>query len=124
MIKRLCTHAGRSRFRLEGHTVCEKHLADEEVREQRKREYFAKKYQHTQSRAGSFYHSSDWKKLSNRLLTERKYCEICGEAYATDVHHIRPVADYPELALDESNLLCLCKTCHAHETERERKERK
>lgn len=123
MIRKLCTHAGCNRFRLEGHSVCERHLADEEAKEQRKREYFERKYHHTQSRAGSFYQSAEWKSLSRRLLNERKYCEFCGE-YATDVHHIRPVADYPELALDENNLVVLCKACHARETERERKERK
>lgn len=121
-VKRLCTHFGCNRFRLEGHSVCEKHLADEEAKEQRKREWLAKKYQHTQSRAGGFYQSAEWKSLSRRLLNERKYCEFCGE-YATDVHHIRPVADFPELALDEDNLIVLCKACHARETERERKMR-
>ena len=123
-VRKLCLAPSCSRFRVEGSKYCERHREKyEAAEEQRKREYFERKYHHTQSRAGSFYQSAEWKSLSRRLLNERKYCEFCGE-YATDVHHIRPVADYPELALDENNLVVLCKACHARETERERKERK
>ena len=123
MIRRLCTHAGCNRFRLEGHSVCEKHLADEEAREQRKKEWLSKKYnrQHTQSRANDFYRSPEWRKLSRRLLKERPVCEVCGMNYSADVHHRFPVADYPEMALDEDNLMCLCKSCHARITDEERK---
>lgn len=123
-VKKLCCAPCCTRYRLDGHKYCEKHVEQYEAKDrQRQLDFLSRKYQHTQSRAGSLYQSAEWRKLSKRLLQERKYCEFCGE-YATDVHHIRPAADYPELALDESNLIVLCKACHARETERERKERK
>lgn len=123
-VRRLCCCPGCVRFREEGSKYCSVHREEYEAKEeQRKREWLARKYQHTQSRANDFYRSPEWRKLSRRLLNERKYCEICGETYATDVHHIFPVADFPELALNEDNLKCLCKSCHAKITEQERKMR-
>ncbi|MEK4273119.1 HNH endonuclease signature motif containing protein [Paenibacillus sp. FSL R7-0026] len=34
---------------------------------------------------------------------------------ANTVHHIKPLEDYPELALDEDNLESICPTCHNKE---------
>ena len=31
---------------------------------------------------------------------------------ATEVHHVKPVDTYPELALDINNLEPLCRDCH------------
>lgn len=31
---------------------------------------------------------------------------------ATEVHHIKPLEEYPELALDMDNLLSTCWRCH------------
>lgn len=31
---------------------------------------------------------------------------------ATEVHHIKPISDYPELALDLDNLTSSCWNCH------------
>lgn len=43
-------------------------------------------------------------------------CELCkreGKVTPVDeVHHIRPVADYPELRLVLENLVSLCKSHH------------
>ena len=35
---------------------------------------------------------------------------------ATEVHHIKPLAEYPELKLVESNCMGLCKQCHSRRT--------
>ena len=39
-------------------------------------------------------------------------CYICGRTNHLEAHHINSVADYPQLAYDESNGVCLCKSCH------------
>ena len=41
-------------------------------------------------------------------------CQCCGEAdKIIEVHHILPVAKYPELVSDERNMICLCQSCHS-----------
>jgi 5-methylcytosine-specific restriction protein A len=47
-------------------------------------------------------------------------CEDCLPRItpAVDVHHIRKIADAPELRLVMSNLMSLCKPCHSVRTAR------
>ena len=33
-----------------------------------------------------------------------------------DVHHIKKLAEYPELKYDSNNLMSLCKSCHSIRT--------
>lgn len=59
----------------------------------------------------------DWKKLSERKRASDPLCENCLEKYskvtpAVHVHHIKPIATYPELRLAWSNLMSVCATCH------------
>ena len=53
---------------------------------------------------------------------EHPLCEKCGIRFSVDVHHIKPLKEYPELALDPDNLEALCKRCHAKETRQENTE--
>jgi 5-methylcytosine-specific restriction endonuclease McrA len=46
-------------------------------------------------------------------------CQHCNDWKHLEVHHVRPVAQAPELAFDVGNLLTLCRTCHTDETNRE-----
>ena len=40
-------------------------------------------------------------------------CQVCGESnMQLQVHHILPLAKYPELASDEANMILLCQSCH------------
>lgn len=39
-------------------------------------------------------------------------CVKCGSEYKTEAHHIKPVHSHPELILDVSNGMTLCKKCH------------
>lgn len=123
MIRKLCLAPGCPRYRLEGSSYCEKHQDLQAEKEKRKQEFLSNLYTHTPSRADTFYTSTKWKKLSRRILQERPICEICGENYADQVHHIIPVADNPELAYDENNLQPICRACHARLTRKERLER-
>ena len=64
-----------------------------------------------------FYKSSAWRKIRVLALQRDNYlCQHCLKKgvlkIATEVHHIRPIADYPESALDLDNLISLCWPCH------------
>lgn len=42
-----------------------------------------------------------------------KRCQCCGEEdKLLEVHHILPIAKFPSLASEESNLITLCQSCH------------
>lgn len=65
-----------------------------------------------------FYLSGVWKQKRESILRRDGYmCRECrrfGRAReATTVHHIKHLDEYPELALDDSNLISLCDACHA-----------
>lgn len=61
-----------------------------------------------------------WRKVRLHHLTDKPICEDCMRIFifspATEVHHIKKLADYPELRDDSSNLLSLCKRCHSVRT--------
>lgn len=79
-----------------------------------------------------FYHSSAWAKKRLEILKRDHFeCQECrrrittaaesgeqlrgNERYlnrATCVHHIKELADHPELSLDADNLISLCDQCH------------
>ncbi len=54
------------------------------------------------------------------MLRERPLCQDCLPIVtpATDVHHVMKIKDRPDLACDESNVLCLCDACHTKRTAR------
>lgn len=65
----------------------------------------------------SFYHTSVWQRARKMALQRDHYlCQFCLKKgalkTATEVHHIKPLADYPELSLDLNNLVSLCWQCH------------
>lgn len=81
----------------------------------------AKKDKPTQKEMG-FYHKPAWRKI--RLVALQRDNYLCQECLrkkkitpATEVHHIRPLEDYPELGLELSNLESICWACH-EETKR------
>ncbi|MFU1798198.1 HNH endonuclease [Paenibacillus azoreducens] len=67
-----------------------------------------------------FYKSKEWRKCREKVLIRDHYlCQQCLRkgilTTANTVHHIKPLEDYPELALDENNLESICPTCHNKE---------
>ena len=52
--------------------------------------------------------------ISNRNNNcDCQHCKSKGEANkANTVHHIKHLKQHPELALDEENLMAVCKECH------------
>lgn len=83
-----------------------------------------------------FYQTIAWKLLRSQALARDYYlCQRCLKkkilTNAREVHHIKPIADYPEYALALSNLVSLCTACHnkwekrnKKKSEREEKKRK
>lgn len=86
----------------------------------------------TEKEAKKFYDSGTWKQ-KRRYILERDHneCQDCRERLltardkgivlkewekkirrATEVHHIKELKQFPELALDDDNLISLCYLCH------------
>lgn len=63
-------------------------------------------------RSSPVYHE-----MKKRVKARDKVCQVCGEIDLNghlEVHHILPLSDYPDLACDEGNCICLCQK-HHHE---------
>jgi 5-methylcytosine-specific restriction endonuclease McrA len=59
-----------------------------------------------------FYNSRAWKALRLLVLARDGYrCVACGKP-ANTVHHIKDIAEHPELALDPHNCETRCRRCH------------
>lgn len=68
-----------------------------------------------------FYNSGEWKEKRKEILKRDNYeCQWCkaegrvtlADASSLEVDHIKELENYPELALENSNLRTLCKDCH------------
>jgi 5-methylcytosine-specific restriction endonuclease McrA len=67
------------------------------------------------------YESSRWRKLRRLKLKESPLCALCPPDFkkpATDVDHILPVKERPDLAWEWDNLQSLCHECHSMKTTR------
>lgn len=63
------------------------------------------------------YTSKEWKRKRQQILRRDGYeCRECRRygrrRDAVEVHHIKPVDEYPEMAFLSSNLVSLCHACH------------
>lgn len=79
------------------------------------------KYKRNQE-AKRFYNSKEWGICRENVLIRDDYlCQECLKdpenplIPADMVHHIKPLEEYPELALNEDNLESLCNSCHNKE---------
>ena len=64
-----------------------------------------------------FYITTKWKRKRAAILRRDKYlCQDCKRygrtREAKEVHHIKFLEDFPELAYDDDNLVSLCSACH------------
>lgn len=75
-----------------------------------------------------FYRTSKWKAKRLEILERDNYeCQWCkaegrvtfkgaetssGKKVILEIDHIKELDDYPELALEDSNLRTLCRNCH------------
>ena len=56
--------------------------------------------------------SGAWKRIAKGHLRTEPNCAICGRSKPVTVHHIIPTSVAPELELEPSNLITLCKQSH------------
>jgi 5-methylcytosine-specific restriction endonuclease McrA len=71
------------------------------------------------------YESARWRRLRRLKLRKEPMCALCPPGFkkpATDVDHVLPVRDRPDLAWDWGNLQSLCHECHSVKTGSERSE--
>ena len=73
-----------------------------------KKDRFSEKYQ----KACEIRSSDRWKKLSKMIKSHYPVCSWCQKKLTFEVHHIKPVSDFPDLAFNVDNLLPLCTKCH------------
>lgn len=64
-----------------------------------------------------FYLTPRWQRKRAAILRRDKYlCQDCKRygrtREAKEVHHIKHLEDFPELAYDNDNLISLCSACH------------
>lgn len=78
------------------------------------------RYQQQDERRGSAAqrgYDSTWRRLRIAYLSRNPLCANCKQrgriVPAAEVHHIRPIAEAPELRLNTDNLMALCKPCHS-----------
>lgn len=60
--------------------------------------------------------SQKWPETRKLYLTQHKYCEACGGTKFLQVHHKKPFHVFPELELEQTNLITLCQwnLCHLY----------
>jgi len=63
-------------------------------------------------------YDSDWKRFREWFVRRHPLCADCCIKKTTDVHHVKKLAEFPELRLAESNCMGLCHECHAVRTQR------
>jgi len=56
--------------------------------------------------------SGRWETTRDRYIEVHAFCEYCGRARSTVVHHVVPFHEDPERELDVANFLALCDQCH------------
>lgn len=57
---------------------------------------------------------ADWcNSLRSEFLRQFNYkCNKCGNNNKLELHHVKQISEYPELAYEKSNIEVLCKCCH------------
>lgn len=61
-----------------------------------------------------------WRKFRKKYLQDNPLCMDCNRdgrvTAALEVHHIKKVAERPDLRLSVNNCMALCKACHSRRT--------
>src|SRR5690554_3930012 len=59
----------------------------------------------------------EWQAVRHAVLERDGWCcQHCGAIRRLEVHHVKRVAEFPELAFAPGNCLTLCAPCHTRET--------
>lgn len=80
--------------------------------------YAGKKYDRSENIAYSFRQKARWTKKSRQIRQDAQFlCEVCRDKgklvyQFLSVHHIIPLKENTSLGYEDSNLICLCSSCH------------
>jgi 5-methylcytosine-specific restriction endonuclease McrA len=71
----------------------------------------------TREETEAFYNSPEWRRKQKAILRRDHYqCQLCKRygriREAKIVHHKLELAEYPELAMKDDNLVSVCMKCH------------
>lgn len=61
---------------------------------------------------GAAPRSPQWRSVRATYLKSHPDCAACGTTDDLEVHHIKPYHEHPELELEPSNLITLCREHH------------
>ncbi len=53
-------------------------------------------------------YDAEHRRQRSRILDERPLCQVCNNAFSTDLHHV----DENAFNHDEANVLAVCEVCH------------
>lgn len=56
--------------------------------------------------------SSSWASVRRKFVESNPNCVACGSTEKLNVHHVKPFHAHPELELEPSNLITLCREHH------------
>lgn len=122
--KKPCGHPGCGEL-VSGARYCEKHLLPKSEGR--------RKYDRFRGSAASRGYDRNWKAVRREFLEEHPLCEDCLDderediargvtpqrvMAATEAHHVKKVAEHPELRLRTDNLRALCHDHHSRRTAR------
>lgn len=77
--------------------------------------------QHYEERRGSSAqrgYDGAWRRFRKYFLAdpENVVCADCKRKPSAEVHHVKKIAEFPELRLEPNNCVALCKACHSART--------
>jgi len=111
---RACKEPGCVAYAAVGSAYCKAHGAV------RSREYRSSEHK---KEAARLYRTGQWQALRRQQLTLLPFCAECLKAgkytLASEVDHVVPHRNDPQLFFDPSNLQSLCHSCHSIKTARE-----
>lgn len=100
-----CRYPGCREFCEPGEQYCPEH---KKLMEQHY-DHFTRGYKHSKR------YGNNWKKIRDRYVSSHPLCEMCLKegryVPVEEVHHIVPLSEGG--TNDESNLMSLCRSCHA-----------
>lgn len=111
-------------FELTRDTYCDKHKEERQVEKNDANRFYN---MHTRNKERTaFYKTGAWEKKRLSIL-KRDYglCQVHKKQGAAQtgniIDHIIPLEVRPDLALEDSNLQCICQSCHNVKTAEDRK---
>jgi len=126
-MKKLCLKPGCNRIANPNTGHCDQHYDLYVEKEEKRKEYLkgAEAYRRKIKNRPyiKLYNSAQWRRMSNKKLSDEPICQICEKHLSTAVDHIEPHRGDLKLFFNYNNLQALCKKCHSKKTAKEQHEK-